>query len=185
MMLVLVANLAIAVPTVDPEAPANMAVVGIASGFKLYYKGDAPGDVTITIYNNDHEVVFTETIRDMDSFIRPYNLTLLGKGEYVVELDGGNGRQTRKVSFGSETAELLAKVAPVTGSSGKYVLYVPGNGSDELHVEIYGEANELLYSETNAVSDDFARVYDVTSFRGVVAFRVSDSHGHVRVLNVK
>jgi hypothetical protein len=82
-ILVVLAAVSVAVnaKNVDkPKSPVGMAVVKTGSIFKLYYKGAKSGDVKVTIYNDNNEKVYTETIRKIDSFMRPYNFSSLKEG---------------------------------------------------------------------------------------------------------
>lgn len=167
-------------------APGSMAVMSVPSGFKLFYKSSKTADVKITIYNEEGTVVFEEKLHSVDGFIRPYNLTNLDEGEYRVELDENGSRQVRKITFGQSVKPLSVRLIAVAGSTGKYVLSVPANGSNSLSVRVFGKDGALAFSETCHVHGaDFARVYDVRDLGEGVSFSVLDAHGRSETISAK
>ena len=65
----------------NPGAAAGMAVVKNGTTFKLYYKGTQQMDVKVSILDATNKIVFTEVLRKVEGFVRPYNFSNLPEGD--------------------------------------------------------------------------------------------------------
>lgn len=166
----------------NPKAAAGMAVMKSGSVIKLFYKGTVSGDVKVSIYSEKGEKVFTETIRNIENFVRPYNFSTLPEGAYTIELKGADGRQLQKVNYSKGKIEKLMNLMHLTGSENKYVLTVANKGSEKLKVRIYDEKNNLLYNETEVIQGDFAKIYNLNKVSGRFLFEVTDQNGVTKSL---
>jgi hypothetical protein len=166
----------------NPKAASGMAVMKSGSVIKLFYKGTVSGDVKVSIYSEKGEKVFTETIRDIENFVRPYNFSTLPEGAYTIELKGADGRQLQKVNYSSGKIEKLMNLMHLAGSENKYVLTVANKGNDKLKVRIYDEKDNLLYDETEAIQGDFAKIYNLNTVSGKCLFEVTDQNGVTKSL---
>jgi hypothetical protein len=170
----------------DPKSPKGMAVIKSGSVFKLFYKGEQSGDVKVKIMDSRGDAVFTETIKNIESFVRPYNFSSLSEGEYTIELADHDGKQTQHVSYGSHNNIVLPKLANilhVTGSKQSYMLTVSNKtGADVLQIKIYDAANSLVHSETEEITGDFAKVYNLSKVGKNFSFEVTDSSGSTQFL---
>ena len=168
----------------NPNAATGMAIMKNGTTIKLFYKGTKQADVKVSIYNASNTLVYSETIKNVDGFVRPYNFTNLEEGEYSIELLGENGRQVERVVYKLGKVEKLANVMQVTGETNKYILSVANKGQDVLTIKIYGDKGVLLYSKTENVNGDFAQVYNLDKYNGSLTFEVSDSKGVTKSLNL-
>lgn len=168
----------------NPNAATGMAIMKNGTTVKLFYKGTKQADVKISIYNAANTLVYSETIKNVDGFVRPYNFTNLEEGEYSIELHGENGRQVERVIYKLGKVEKLANVMHVTGESNKYILSVANKGQDVLTIRIFGDKGVLLYSKTENVDGDFAQVYNLDKYKGGLTFEVSDSKGVTKSLSL-
>jgi hypothetical protein len=132
--------------------------------------------VKISIYNAKGETVFAETMRRTENFMRPYNFSSLPKGEYTIVIADENGKRSQKIKHSFESRERVARLSRVLNGS-KYLLAVPNNGTDALTVKIFGEDHGLLYSKTEVVQGDFAKLYTLNHVNGTVTFEISDQSG--------
>lgn len=167
-----------------PEVVTGMAIMKQGSMIKLFYKGSKQADVKISIYNASNTLVFAETIRKVDNFVRPYNFTNLSQGEYRIELVGEDGRQVERVNYTIEKVEKLANVLRVYGEKDKYMLTVSNKGPEVITVKIYGADGKVLYNQKEAVNGDFARIYNLEKYKESVVFEVSDSKGITKMLSL-
>src|SRR5579864_5552739 len=55
--------------------------------FKLYYKSENAGRVKITIEDEKGNTVFSETMKNADGFVRPYNFQELPEGQYTIAVE--------------------------------------------------------------------------------------------------
>jgi hypothetical protein len=168
----------------NPNAATGMAIMKNGTTVKLFYKGTKQTDVKVSIYNATNTLVYSETIKNVDGFVRPYNFTNLEEGEYSIELLGENGRQVERVIYKLGKVQKLANVMHVTGEPNKYILTVANKGQDVLTIKIYGDKGVLLYSKTEEVNGDFAQVYNLDKYNGGLTFEVSDSKGVTKSLSL-
>ena len=168
----------------NPNAATGMAIMKNGTTVKLFYKGTKQADVKVSKYNAANTLVYSDTIKNVDGFVRPYNFTNLEEGEYSIELIGENGRQVERVIYKLGKVEKLANVMHVTGEANKYILSVANKGQDVLTIKIYGDKGVLLYSKTENVDGDFAQVYNLDKYNGGVTFEVSDSKGVTKSLSL-
>lgn len=167
-----------------PEVVTGMAIMKQGSMVKLFYKGSKQADVRVSIYNASNQLVFKETIRKVDNFVRPYNFSNLSQGEYRIELVGENGRQVERVNYTIEKVEKLANVLRVYGEKDKYMLTVSNKGTEKITVKIYRADGALMYNQTENVTGDFARLYNLGEYKESVIFEVSDSKGITKMLSL-
>ncbi len=167
-----------------PEVVTGMAVMKQGSMVKLFYKGSKQADVKVSIYNASNKLVFAETIRKVDNFVRPYNFSNLEQGQYRIETVGEDGRQVERVNYTLEKVEKLANVLRVYGDKDKYMLTVSNKGTEVITVKIYNADGKLLYSQSESVTGDFARLYNLENYRDSVVFEVSDSKGITKMLSL-
>ena len=157
----------------------NMAVLKNGTSVKLLYKGAEQNDVKILIFNENDRVVFSEKIKNTDGFVRPYNFSKLPEGNYRIQIIDNAGSKTEQVAYNGENQinrNKLIHVARISGTAGKFVLSVPNQQKETLTVTIYGD-NNVLYSENEIVTGDFARIYNLKNYSGQVTFKVTDSKG--------
>jgi hypothetical protein len=166
----------------SPKTSSGMAVVkkGTAS-YKLIYKSEQASDVKVKIFNAKNDLVFSETIKNSDGFIRPYDFGKLGEGEYTIKIDNGSNWLMEKVKYEASQPELLAHLTKLSG--GKILLSVPGYGDDKLTINVLNELGETINHYTNRVSGDFAEVFDVSQVAGPVSFEISNQRGASTILN--
>jgi len=182
LVLVVISSSAFARRATDKPVPVSgLAVMKNGSTFKVFYKGANASDIKVSILDADNNIVFVETIRKVESFVRPYNFENLAKGEYTIEVSDAALRQTQKVQYGEPSDRMVGLVRLATEESA-FLLTVPNKGDETLQITIRGEEGELLYSGQEKVQGDFARIYKLRDATGAFSFEVSDSKGIVRTV---
>ncbi len=84
----------------SPKSVTGMAVIkSNTASFKLIYKAEAASDVRVKIFDSRDVLVFSETIRKSDGFIRPYNFENLPEGTYSIRIDNGSNWMTETVTY--------------------------------------------------------------------------------------
>ena len=165
-----------------PGTTAKVAVVQQGATLKLYYKGTTPCSVRVSIAGENGDVIYAETIKDVEGFVRPYNVSDVDNGEYTVTVTDKNTTYTEKVRIGQKRDEAIAGLIRVSGERGKYILRVPAGEPKDLSVTIFAD-NREIYRESLAINSDFAKVYNLNSVKGSLAFEISDNQGHSTVIN--
>lgn len=166
----------------EPSSSKGLAVVPVKGSevFKVIYKGETAGRVKLNLYNVEGEIVFAETFSGTEGFIRPLNFKGLEAGEYTVELVDATGKKTERISYKKQAPAKSVHVSKVTAEAGKYLLAVAGAGSQEIRVNIYDGANNLVHSETKVVAGDYAQLYSLKNVVGAVTFEITDNAGNVK-----
>src|SRR6218665_827033 len=85
LMTVAISGVAMAAKSDPASSATGMTVVREGSTFKLFYKSPQQSNVTVTIYDEANRIVFSESFRESNGFIRPYNFGNLNQGEYTIE----------------------------------------------------------------------------------------------------
>lgn len=157
----------------------SMAVLQNGATMKLLYKAADQTDVKVLIVNDNNRIVFSEKIRNTSGFSRPYNFSELPEGNYSIQLIDNTGRKIEHVNYKSEAKNKENKimhVMRVSGTTDKFVLSVPNKGEEEITITIYDQ-DDVLYSGTESVSGDFAKIYNIKDRSGKITFQVTDSKG--------
>src|SRR5688500_5047984 len=169
---------------VDPKSPMGMAVLKSCSVFKLFYKGEKPADVKVTILDDKGNSVYKETFHKVDNFVRPYNFSSLGDGNYVIQVEGANGKQQQMVSyFTSENRKRPMSLVRMAADPDKYVLSIPSKGSEVLKVNIFDANNHLVYSANEKLNGDFAKLYNLDRIGNDFTFEIIGKDGVSQTLS--
>ena len=93
-----------------PKSPVGMSVMKYKNIVKVFYKGEQPGKVKVTIYNAHGRAVYNETMRNIEDFMRPYNFSYLPAGDYTIEVSDAKGKRTQKVNYAKGEATGIAQL---------------------------------------------------------------------------
>jgi hypothetical protein len=168
----------------NPKSNTGLALMKSEKGFKVFYKGSKAGTVKVSILNAKGENIYQETLKNVESFMRPYNLTSMTEGDYSIEITSPEGKQIEKFSYSKHKVEKLMNLLHVKDADGKYVLTVANkNGNDQLKVNIYDKNYNLVYTGVEQINGDFAKVYDLKSLGKNFIFEVKDSEGETKTLS--
>ena len=156
--------------TKGPES--RMAVIKTGEIIKVIYEGPSSSAVKVTIQDADGNEVFTERVASDEGFIRPYNFSLLPKADYTISVTDKAGEYSETVS--TRDKEWIANVAKLNTTEQKYLVAIPYQGGGEVAIQVYDENEQLVYSETQEMQSDFAKIYNLKNL---------DSHATVHVIN--
>jgi hypothetical protein len=163
--------------TKGPES--RMAVVKTGEVIKLIYESSVSSQVKVTISDADGHEVFAEKVESAEGFIRPYNFSLLPKGDYKISLTDRNGEYSENIC--TRDKEWIANVAKLGGREEKYIVSIPYQGPGEVAIQVYDQHEQLVYSETMAMQGDFAKIYNLKNLdEGATVHVVNQSSGEVR-----
>lgn len=182
LMLMVVSSVVFARPIDNPVTTTGVAVMKSGTTFKLYYKGAEQSDVKVAILDSGERLVFSETIKKVDGFVRPYNFANLPEGNYTIEISDKTGRHAEKVKYSKGKVEKFVNVVKVTGAGDKYLLTVSNKQADDITVKIFDETNNVIYSQRERVISDFAKIYNLERFSGKFIFEITDSKGITKSL---
>ena len=160
-----------------PGSAPHVAVMKNGTTFKLYYKGSQQADVKVSIRDANNNELFSEVLKNVEGFVRPYNLSSLPEGEYSIQISDKSSRQIERITFEKTKIEKLAHLLKVSGSDSKYLLTVANKEGDDITVKIYDESNNVIYNHREEAKSDFAKVYNLGNRTGDFTFEVTDGKG--------
>jgi hypothetical protein len=135
------------------------------------------------VYNSSSEIVFSETMNDIDGFIRPLNFSGLQFGEYTIELVDATGKKSERVSYQPVKSESTIHISKMKDADSQYLLSVENNASKSLSVKIFDANSNLLYNASQPVSKNYAQLYKLKDVQGAVTFEISDNAGKTKVIS--
>ena len=166
----------------EPASAEGVAVTHVtgSSVLKVYYTSVQAGDVKVSILNQKDQTVFSETIKKISGFVRPYNLTGLAAGKYTIVIQDKNGKREEVVNYSAGKIEKLINIVRLP-EDGKYLLSVKSNASDKINVNVYDRDNRLIHSEARDIKKDFAEVLNLKSINEFT-IEITDSQGVLKTL---
>lgn len=167
-----------------PASSTGVAVVKSGAVFKVFYKSAKTTDVKVSIYNAANQVVFTEVLRKVDGFVRPYNFSSLSEGQYTIEIANGEERQIEKVNYASGRIEKLANLMRVAGEQNKYVLTLSNKNQQMITINVLNENGEVVFTENERIEGDFAKVYNLENMKGKFSFEITAQDGTTKTLSL-
>jgi hypothetical protein len=166
----------------DTKSPTGVAVLKSGSTFKVIYKGDKEGTVKVTIYDAASKTVFSETLRKVESFVRPYNFSSLPEGDYTIEVADQNGKQVEKIGYYKGVLKRYVNLKKLAAADSRYLLTVTNKGKESLTIEIFNNAGRLVFSDKQNINGDFGKVYNLKGLPGDFSFQVTDSAGATKTV---
>jgi len=164
---------------------------------KVIYKSEVVENVRVNIYDQNTNVIYSETVRVQRGFILPINMGGLKAGEYVIEVAGKNSVQSRKFNYSqaeelestSAVAKTLVKpsstlnvhVAKLTDEN-KYIMSIKNSGTQKISVKIFDGTDTLVHHETRLINGDNGLVYSLKEVNGAPTFEVTESNGATKVI---
>jgi hypothetical protein len=127
---------------------------------------DISNSTQITIKDKHSNILFTQTINKGEGFSKTFNMELLTKGDYTIEIE--NGTKIKVLALEVKDNELLSNLTstheiykPVVHGKGSFV-NVSQFSPDQapLYVAIYNNRNELIYEETLKGKIDLGKRFD-------------------------
>lgn len=164
---------------------------------KVIYKSEVVENVRVNIYDQNTNVIYSETVRVQKGFILPINMGGLKAGEYTIEVAGKNSLQSKKVNYSeveeTESASIVANaivkpsstlnvhVAKLTDNN-KYIMSIKNSGTQKISVKIFDGADTLVYHETRVINGDNGLVYNLKEVIGTPTFEVKESNGATKTI---
>jgi hypothetical protein len=166
----------------EPASAEGVAVTHVAgsSVLKVYYTSVQAGDVKITILDKKDRNVFSETLKKVSGFVRPYNLSGLSAGEYTIVIADKNGVRKEKVDYSAGKIDKVINIVRLQ-EDGKYLLSVKSKASDKINVNVYDRNSKLIHSETRDVKSDFAEVLNLKKINDFT-IEITDSQGVLKTM---
>ncbi len=146
--------------------------------YNLVYQGT--GMVKVVITNAVGEVVMVDQINAEGGFKRPYNFTTQPSGSYTLTVMDRNGKASLPLVHGNAFAQTRPKVQISPVQDKKFQLTMLGSNSEQVSVNIYDAAANLVFTDNIEKQGSFSRVYDLTKIpAGSFTFEVVSEDGVV------
>jgi len=164
--------------------PIKMLVVSDATRgvYKVVYRNAESGKVKVSIYTGSHELVFSETIANVESFVRPYNFSNLSQGAYTIVVEDKNGKTEEKVSYYFKKVQSIVEVTKIANEANKYLLSVENKDADLIDVKILDAESNILHQQSMTVNGKFSVIYNLTAIKGEITFEVIGSDGLIKTI---
>ena len=182
---VLFCTLVFANGTDDPSSGSSSVVVVNANGsnlFKVFYKANRFGNVKVSILNQNQDIVFSETLRKINGFMRPYNFDGLPKGTYTIQVEDAFGKRLEKVNYSTYQSKVFVHLAKLAGDENKYALTGRAFKPDEIQVRIYDAYHQLVFEESRKVAGEFGQVYNLKNVTGSFIIEVGNEEGVLKTI---
>lgn len=134
--------------------------------FKVYYSKPIVAKVKVSIFNAEGKKVFTESIKNENGFVRPYNMSSLPAGTYTFQIDDKNEVETFEFVYAEVEEQEEAIVANVVRmEDDKFFLGVSSTNSNTVQIDIYNDRDEVIYSAEEVVANQFGQLYNLNSVK--------------------
>lgn len=175
---VLFSTLVFANGTVESGQASSVGVMKSGSNLiKVFYKSVKSNDVKLSIYNENFDVVYTETLKKTEGFMRPYNFANLPEGRYTIQIVDETGTQTETVTYGAAKIEKSVNIVKVTSEEDRYLLTGFSQSADKITVRIFDGDGKTAYDQVLHVDGKFAQLYNLKGFKDSFSIEVSDANG--------
>lgn len=165
----------------DPKVSSKVAVVKKDNEhINIIYKADKLSNVEVAIYNKRHELQFTEVIKRVDNFIRPYDLSKLDKGEYTIVVRQNGEELTEKINLEEEASSLLAQVVKLNGGENRYLLTVADRKSNFFTIRIINSENKVIYEKEEPIENEYSRIFSLDNSARGCTFSITTDTGVTR-----
>lgn len=164
--------------SVGEPGSSRVVIVSQKSGlFKVIYEGAKAGKVTMKISDSRGNVVFTETIKSINGFIRPVNFAGMELGTYTITIVDETGAQVNTITYENKTVVKNVRIAKISGEN-KYLLAVAKGETEEINVRIFDGNNNLVHNEDLTINGNFGLIYNLKAVEGTPSFLVTDKTGN-------
>ena len=120
--------------------------------YKVIYRSNSAQTVKINLRDNKNRVLHSERVSTKTGFAKPFDLSLLPAGEYVVEVISGTSVEREVINKASvkELYNGLVEVSKLDNNK-KVRLDIAGN-NHSFDFYIVSESGEVIYDETTSTS---------------------------------
>jgi len=146
--------------------------------YKLVYPVRSKEMVNIKIYDQKNQLVFSDRIKNLNGFIRPYDLSYLPDGNYKFMIRSTSGFITRDIVHKAAENDLRISIEE-TGANDSYKLIVKGVSRNPVSVDIYNKEVGLVFKENIKIGKDFSRIYSFKNKVDNLTFIVTQNNSSV------
>jgi hypothetical protein len=129
--------------------------------FNLIYKTYSMRPVNVYIYNEQHQLVFTDRIKESGILSRPYNFKSMKPGIYTFKIVENNRIVDHIVEYKPTVRKCPYQIDVTELIDGRFRLSVIGQTELPVKVRILNVKNTPIFSETIKENNSFIKVYNL------------------------
>lgn len=148
----------------------EVSIVKTGLAIKVFYKAEGSRYAKVSILDAKGNLIFYDVVKARNGFIRSYNISELPYGAYTVKVSDSNGVRSQAFEV-SGPVSMPYKVTRLEKQD-KYLLSIPSGNAQVVRVKIFDEQLNVLYSGTEKLRGDFAKVYHIKNLKGAAHFEV-------------
>ncbi|MFM8911434.1 MAG: hypothetical protein ACKOE6_00775, partial [Flammeovirgaceae bacterium] len=136
------------------------------SVFKVMYHSAEKSTVQVRIANAEGEIIFKESFKNTDGFVRPYNLSELPKGSYSVTVDNGNAIRTELIEYRNSVAQKNIHFGKVIDQN-KIAITGFSSSESEFFIKVLDQQKREVFAGSYTVNGQFGKLFkmkDISSY---------------------
>jgi hypothetical protein len=163
----------------DPKSSSKIVVVKKdESHVRLIYKSNKVSNVEVAIFNKKNELQFTEVIRKVDGFARPYDLSSLQHGAYTIVVKNDSDESlSEAIEISAIKPSLLTQVITMKENN-KFVLTVADKKSNYVTIRVTDEESTVLYEKRESLKGQMAKLFSFKGTNNLYIFTIIDPAGN-------
>lgn len=150
----------------DPESVAAICKVVADkedNHYRVVYQSPEKSNVTIQLYNDKNEVIYTESQKSTSGFMKKFDLSYLSYGEYQLEVKADGYLFQEKIKLGTSAADYNLVLTPYT--SREIVFATANKQGKSLNLYILDQFGDVVYREKFENTSSVHKMYNFENLR--------------------
>ncbi|MFZ9045070.1 MAG: hypothetical protein ACO2ZZ_04340 [Cyclobacteriaceae bacterium] len=132
-----------------------------AQKYRVIYQAPETEDVNILLYDNKHQLIYSEVVEGTDGFAKIYDMTELADGQYTFELTSKSFSHSEMVALTTWKADELV----ISETEDNKVAMV-GKGDAAFTLDIIDEDGNMLFSDAFAKDQAIQKLFNLQQIEG-------------------
>ena len=153
------------------DAPTIEVTSANSNVYQLTYKGRSETKAIVNIRNANKELVFTEKIKNLGAFARPYNFSNLPDGMYTMEVVEGEVITKKVIYHGDFSPNIeiptnlnVVSVKPFRDNN-TFKLTIINGGKTRANISILDADGRIVYNGYEIFEKSFSRLYNLEDLK--------------------
>jgi hypothetical protein len=130
--------------------------------YQLTYVKEGVCNVLVEVLDKKGTVLYTERLKQKNSFTKPYSFQNLEFGEYSFKITDEEGVFVTKIKR-SDEINMVASIRKLAGEKAKVI--VKGEFMGPVSVNIFDKHSELVFDDYIDHESAFSRIYDLSKVK--------------------
>lgn len=130
--------------------------------YRLTYLNEGSCNIQVEVIDEDGTNLLSETIKQKNSFTKPYNFKYLKLGEYSFKVTDADGEYVTKIKR-TDDVYMVANIRKVDDEKAKVI--VKGEFMGPVSVNIFDRNNVQVFNDYIDQEKSFSKVYDLSKVR--------------------